>query len=645
MGCCCGVKKNGTGYLDSSFVYYNSQYVSDNEMWALCGQEYKDMEIRSKHHENDGNVKFAMYKHIAPDYATAKEIGAEYDCVPGAPCLVRYFSDVLNKYGQKVIEMLLVIKITNDAEPMYISSEMEKLVFHEPITFLDKNGEIVHHYNVGEALVYLLENTYTKEYVIETINDTLMEYLGEDTQKYNNIISLILGKPAVAFPYTELADIYQIKRAIGEILEDVDGEFSSYVDIIADLKNGIGVVDKRYEQLVKDYAAQAKQLADEKEKTAQLETELSQAEERVSELDASVEELNERIIQLNTIITVDVEPNNENYGKTFGSGKYKIGDEFKIHAIPNDGFEFLKWNDGNTDINRKIVIGNDSLSYEAIFVPIMYRLKYDTEYINDNGITLTISMPDDSSTITYKANECPDVYLPCNTYVELFATNETEKHEFSEYMGYKNDEPWTYLGTEQPLKFVVKGDSSITALYNPVYYPFLRSVEGNGTIEIISGEHEEGMYPYQCTVVVKAVPSTGWEFSNWADDESETSVDRYVTILPNKEIKAVFKPTKLNLYIEGTNSGPDSPTSIIDASFDGESHTATHIIKHIRDINHGINYGTDVSISCRSTERKAFVEWNGIINGIDVTGNTTNPYVFNATKDTSVYAVYEILDT
>jgi len=56
-------------------------------------------------------------------------------------------------------------------------------------------------------------------------------------------------------------------------------------------------------------------------------------------------------------------------GTTSGSGTYEYGSEMTMTAIPDDGYRFLTWNDGNTDSVRRITVSAVA-TYTATFVAI-----------------------------------------------------------------------------------------------------------------------------------------------------------------------------------------------------------------------------------------------------------------------------------
>ena len=63
---------------------------------------------------------------------------------------------------------------------------------------------------------------------------------------------------------------------------------------------------------------------------------------------------------------ITVVSNNENIGTVEGGGTFDYGTLISIRAIAREGYEFVSWNDGNTDNPRAITVEQDS-SFTAIF--------------------------------------------------------------------------------------------------------------------------------------------------------------------------------------------------------------------------------------------------------------------------------------
>ena len=75
------------------------------------------------------------------------------------------------------------------------------------------------------------------------------------------------------------------------------------------------------------------------------------------------------ILAMNSCVkeyTITVTSNNSDWGTATGSGTYVANSEIAITAIPAAGYYFIKWDDGNTDNPRTIVVTSDK-TYQAIF--------------------------------------------------------------------------------------------------------------------------------------------------------------------------------------------------------------------------------------------------------------------------------------
>ena len=57
------------------------------------------------------------------------------------------------------------------------------------------------------------------------------------------------------------------------------------------------------------------------------------------------------------VITLQV--NNESMGRVTGGGEYELDEHVKLEAIPNAGYHFEKWDDGNTDNPRRLTVTCD----------------------------------------------------------------------------------------------------------------------------------------------------------------------------------------------------------------------------------------------------------------------------------------------
>ena len=74
----------------------------------------------------------------------------------------------------------------------------------------------------------------------------------------------------------------------------------------------------------------------------------------------------ERECQEQQQYTITVSANNDEYGTVTGGGTYEEGSEVVITATPNEGYQFVSWNDDNTENPRTITVTSDS-TFVAIF--------------------------------------------------------------------------------------------------------------------------------------------------------------------------------------------------------------------------------------------------------------------------------------
>ena len=83
--------------------------------------------------------------------------------------------------------------------------------------------------------------------------------------------------------------------------------------------------------------------------------------------------------------TISLSVNNSSYGSVYGAGEYVEGTTVRIMAFHAHDYRFVKWDDGNTQNPRDIIVTADQ-NYMAIFEKISTTIP-DVE----NGTTITIS--------------------------------------------------------------------------------------------------------------------------------------------------------------------------------------------------------------------------------------------------------------
>ena len=89
-------------------------------------------------------------------------------------------------------------------------------------------------------------------------------------------------------------------------------------------------------------------------------------------------------------VTITATSANESMGTVLGSGEYEFGTEVTITAIPNEGYRFVSWNDGNTNNPRTITVTEDA-TYIAIFEEGEEVIRYTITVLSANESMGTVS--------------------------------------------------------------------------------------------------------------------------------------------------------------------------------------------------------------------------------------------------------------
>lgn len=84
------------------------------------------------------------------------------------------------------------------------------------------------------------------------------------------------------------------------------------------------------------------------------------------------------------IYEVTVMANNADYGIVSGGGNYEEGSVVTLTAIPSDGYQFIRWNDGVTENPRKVAVTEDVV-YTAYFEEVEDKPAYQDYYVDIEG--------------------------------------------------------------------------------------------------------------------------------------------------------------------------------------------------------------------------------------------------------------------
>lgn len=219
---------------------------------------------------------------------------------------------------------------------------------------------------------------------------------------------------------------------------------------------------------------------------------------------------------------VSVSSNDLSMGAVMGSGLYNLNEEATLIAVPENGYKFVSWNDGNTNNPRKITVTED-ISFVATFVYVP-----GTE-------TRTISLFSNNNewgTVT------GDGVYELGEEVEIKATPK-EGYRFVQ---------WSDGSTQQERIIEVSNDVMLIATFEKIV-----EIEKK-TITLFSNNTEWGFvagageYPIGKSVEINAVPKDGYRFVQWND--GITLQQRTIEVLDNITLIATFE--KQQTAIENT---------------------------------------------------------------------------------------------
>ena len=215
--------------------------------------------------------------------------------------------------------------------------------------------------------------------------------------------------------------------------------------------------------------------------------------------------------------TLTVQVNDPSMGSATGGGYYTKGTLVSLTAIPNSGYRFLQWSDGNTSPSRSVSVTDDAI-YTAHFVST-------------------------SVTVTVVANN-PDwgTVSGGGTYtrgdeVVLRAIPNTN-YEFIGWSDGSTDNPYSVAADNA--HYVAEFVSNLRVLTVLPDDPVKGTTTGGGN------------YPRNTSVTITATPNANYRFLRWSD--GSTLASRTITVTGNATYTAYF--AELNVTITAETEDP-----------------------------------------------------------------------------------------
>ena len=230
--------------------------------------------------------------------------------------------------------------------------------------------------------------------------------------------------------------------------------------------------------------------------------------------------------------TVTATANDATMGNVTGGGTYNYGATATLQAVPNTGYYFHRWNDGNVDNPRTFVVTGD-VTYTAIF---------SNDSNSTQTYTVTLNVNDPAMGQVHGAGTYAE-----GSEIEISATPNT---------GYRFV-TWSDNVTSNPRTLTVTADITLTANFSTAvdssallvvtYNPMMGMIEINGReTDTYNGRLGD-------EVRLNAIPYEGFSFVGWTDGVD--TPQRTLTLRQNRtEIGANFSDGNGILTVDGTVS-------------------------------------------------------------------------------------------
>ena len=283
-----------------------------------------------------------------------------------------------------------------------------------------------------------------------------------------------------------------------------------------------------------------------------------------------------------TTYTITTGVNNSAYGSVLGGGMYAENSTATLTAVPNTGYHFTQWQDGNTTNPRTITVTGNA-TYTAYFAADQYT-------VTATSADATMGSVTGGGTYSY------------GTTATLTATPNYGYHFTA----------WNDGNTDNPRTVTVTSDTALTAAFAANSYN-VTVLSNDVTMGSVTGG---GTYTYNSTATLTATALSGYNFRYW--DDGNTSNPRLLTVTGDVTLTAVFSDDTSVVHNYTVTLSVNDPAmgSLTPAA--GEYTYAE---------------GTQLSITATANSGYHFVSWSDNV--------TDNPRTLTVTGDIALRADFE----
>jgi PKD repeat protein len=360
------------------------------------------------------------------------------------------------------------------------------------------------------------------------------------------------------------------------------------------------------------------------------------------------------------IIHVDVFSNNSVMGIVTGSGNYPKNAIITLTAMPNTGYQFVRWHDGNTQNPRTVTVTQNT-SFTAIFdtakhnvtvtannsamgtvtglgvytvntvalIEATPNVNYRFIQWNDGDVsnprTITVTQ-DTTFTAIFGAQGLLNVYVSLNNTIMGTVTgsgdyvnNTSVTISATPNVNYRFIQ-WNDGNTTNPRTITLTQDTIFTAIFDIIRYELSLSINDTSR-GIVSGN---GTYAINSIATITAVPKAGYRFVGWSDNNKDSV--RTITVTHDTVFVALFGKDNM-YYVYAAPNNPIMGNVIGSNDYQKSNGQKSPVFKR--------EYAAKslASIEALPNPNHRFVQWND--------GNTDNPREFTVTRDSIFMAIFE----
>ena len=284
---------------------------------------------------------------------------------------------------------------------------------------------------------------------------------------------------------------------------------------------------------------------------------------------------------------LDISSSNDQAGQVIGAGKYHRGDTVSITAVPNQGYNFVQWSDGDTATTKTIII-DGAMSFVAHFAAEMYTIQASSNDENmgwvigagvyaydshpmlkaiakpgyelqawSNGVTdteYTLHLTSDTTLVANFQIKRYNVDITSSNDVAgqvtgtgIYSHGDTITITATANYGYEFIK-WSDGNTDATRTITVEANLALVAHFAPALFSITLSAD-NAEMGQVTGA---GEYPYLTELTITATANYGYEFIKWSD--GSTDATRTITVEANTALVAEFAPALFTINLSAENA-------------------------------------------------------------------------------------------